>query len=113
MWSILWDLYDPNADANDTLTSDFQPLWNVLINEQRTTRAFTSIFSFISALKTARPANAAAINTLLAAQNIDHRHRRLWHGRNARAFSGGRRGRAAAVFQHHGRWSGGRLAQRE
>lgn len=70
VWSILWDLYDNVADTNDTLAMGFQPLWNVLINEQRTTRAFTSIFSFISALKAANPGSATAIDTLLAAQNI-------------------------------------------
>ena len=70
VWSILWDLYDPAADANDTLALGFTPLWSVLTGQQRNTPAFTSIFSFISALKTARPADAAAIDTLLAAQNI-------------------------------------------
>ena len=44
-------------------------MWNVLINSQRTTPAFTSLFSFISALKTANPASAAAIDTLVTAQN--------------------------------------------
>jgi len=71
VWSILWDLYDNAADANDNVNLGFPPLWNVLINEQKTTHAFTSIFSFISALKAANPASATAINTLLAAQNID------------------------------------------
>lgn len=71
VWSILWDLFDSAADANDTLALGFQPLWNVLTNQQRTTPAFTSIFSFASALKAARPGDAAAIDTLLAAQNID------------------------------------------
>jgi hypothetical protein len=70
VWSILWDLYDSPADGTDTLVMGFAPLWSVLINQQRNTPAFTSIFSFISALKTARPADAAAIDTLLAAQNI-------------------------------------------
>lgn len=71
VWSILWDLHDDNADANDTLALGFAPIWDVLINAQRTTPAFTSVFSFISALKAARPADAAAINALVAAQNID------------------------------------------
>ena len=56
VWSILWDLYDNDADANDTVALGFQPMWNVLINAQRTTPAFTSLFSFITALKTANPA---------------------------------------------------------
>ena len=71
MWSILWDLYDSAADANDTLALGFAPIWNVLTGAQRTTPAFTTIFSFITALKAARPGDAAAINTLVAAQNID------------------------------------------
>jgi hypothetical protein len=71
VWSILWDLHDNAADANDTVALGFQPIWDVLIGAQRTTPAFTTIFSFITALKTARPGEAAAINTLVAAQNID------------------------------------------
>ncbi len=71
VWSILWDLHDNTLDGADTLNLGFQPMWNVLVNQQRITPAFTSIFSFISALKAANPAQAAAIDTLLAAQNID------------------------------------------
>jgi hypothetical protein len=69
--AILWDLYDTPADANDTLALGFLPLWNVMTGAQRTTPAVTSIFSFIDALKTARPADAVAINQLVSAQNID------------------------------------------
>ena len=70
VWSILWDLYDSNSDNNDSLTLGFAPIWNVLIGPQRTTPAFTTIFSFITAFKAAQPANVAAINTLVTAQNI-------------------------------------------
>jgi hypothetical protein len=71
VWSILWDLFDTVADANDSVALGFQPIWDVLIGAQRTTPAFTTIFPFITALKAARPGDAAAINTLVAAQNID------------------------------------------
>jgi len=71
VWSILWDLHDGAADANDTIALGFAPLWNVLTGPQRTTPALTTIFSFITALKAARPGDATAINTLVAAQNID------------------------------------------
>jgi hypothetical protein len=71
VWSILWDLYDSNADTNDTLALGFQPIWDVLVGTQKTTPAYTTIFSFITALKAARPADAMAINALVAAQNID------------------------------------------
>jgi hypothetical protein len=70
VWSILWDLYDSNADANDTLALGFQPMWNVLTGAQRTTPAFTTIFSFITALKAQNAGSAAAIDTLIAAQNV-------------------------------------------
>src|SRR5688572_21661234 len=69
VWSILWDVYDSNADAGDSVALGFQPLWNVLTNSQRTTPAFTSLFSFISALKAASPVDASAIDALVTAQN--------------------------------------------
>ena len=59
VWSILWDLYDTAADANDTLALGFAPMWQVLTGPQRTTPAFTTIFPFITALKVARPGDAA------------------------------------------------------
>lgn len=71
VWSILWDVNDNAADANDTLALGFTPIWNVLVSQQRTTPAFTTIFSFITALKAQNAGNAAAIDTLVAAQNID------------------------------------------
>jgi hypothetical protein len=71
VWSILWDLYDPVSDGADTLSLGFAPIWSVLVNQQRTTPAMTSIFSFIAALKGDRPGEATAINQLLDAQNVD------------------------------------------
>lgn len=71
VFSILYDLFDDDADANDTVALGFQPIWNVLTNSQRTTPAFTTIFSFIAAIKSDQPASANAIDTLVAAQNID------------------------------------------
>jgi hypothetical protein len=70
VWSILYDLYDSNADTGDALALGFQPLWSVLIGAQADTPAFTSIFSFITALKAAQPGSATAIDNLLSAQNI-------------------------------------------
>jgi len=71
VYSLLWDFYDSAADANDNVALGFAPLWNVLVNEQRTTPAYTTIFPFVTALKNAQPADAGAIDTLLAAQNIN------------------------------------------
>ena len=32
VWSILWDVYDTNADTDDTVALGFAPIWNVLVN---------------------------------------------------------------------------------
>jgi len=45
-------------------------MWEVLINQQRTTPAMTSIFSFTTALKESVPGQSAAIDALLNGQNI-------------------------------------------
>jgi hypothetical protein len=71
VWSILWDVYDNVADANDTLALGFTPIWNVLTAQQRNTPAFTTIFSFITGLKAQNPGSSTAIDTLVAAQNIN------------------------------------------
>jgi hypothetical protein len=71
VFSLLWDVYDSAADTNDTVALGFQPIWNVLIGPQKTTPAFTTIFSFITALKAGNAGSAAAINTLVVGQNID------------------------------------------
>jgi len=71
VYSLLWDFYDSAADANDNIALGFAPLWSIMVGEQRTTPAYTTIFPFVTALKAAHPLDAAAINTLLAAQNIN------------------------------------------
>jgi hypothetical protein len=70
VWSLLWDMYDGATDANDTVALGFKPMWDVLIDEQRTTPVMTSIFTFTTALKDTLPSQAGAIDTLFAAQNI-------------------------------------------
>ena len=70
VWAILYDIYDTAADAGDTLALGFGPIWDVLVGEQRTTPAFTSIFTFITALKAGQPASVTGINSLVSAQNI-------------------------------------------
>lgn len=71
MWSLIWDLYDSSADGADNVELGFAPLWAALTGTHRTGTAFTTIFSYISALKALRPAESAAIDTLIASQNID------------------------------------------
>ncbi len=71
VFSILWDVYDANQDANDTVNLGFLPIWTVLTTDQKNSPAFTTIFSFITALKAQNPGSAAAIDVLVNAQAID------------------------------------------
>lgn len=69
--SILYDLYDSNNDGNDIVSLGLAPLYNVLINQQKTSEDFTSIFSFITALKSDNASEAAAISQLVNGQSIN------------------------------------------
>ncbi len=71
VWSILWDLNDAAVDGNDNVSLGFAPIWAVLTGAQETTPAFTTLFSFVTALKVGRSAGeTTAINTLVTAQNV-------------------------------------------
>jgi len=71
VWSLLWDVFDNDGEAGDPVTLGFKPIWDVLVGPQKITPAFTTIFSFITALKDLNAGSATAINTLVAAQNIN------------------------------------------
>lgn len=72
VWAILWDVFDNDStEAFDTVTLGFTPIWNVLKGPQKTTPAFTTIFSFIKALKDQNGSSASAINALVSPQNIN------------------------------------------
>jgi hypothetical protein len=76
--SLIYDLYDNGRDLPpttaplivDDLALGFGPIWRAFTNEQRTTRALTSVFPFVDALKVARPADAALIDNLTTSQRI-------------------------------------------
>ncbi|MCK4441472.1 MAG: hypothetical protein KAU90_05660, partial [Sulfurovaceae bacterium] len=67
---ILYDLYDSHNDGADTLSLGFKPIYDVLVGPQKTTPAFTSIFSFITYLKKQNPSATAKIDDILASENI-------------------------------------------
>ena len=67
---ILYDLWDTEDDGADTGSLGFGPVFDVMTGPQAATAAFTSIYTFASALKEARPDDAALIDALLAAENI-------------------------------------------
>lgn len=67
---ILYDLYDDNSDGSDTLSYGFAPLHAIFTGAEKITPAFTSIFSFITALKDANVGDTADIDTLVSSENI-------------------------------------------
>lgn len=67
---ILWDAFDPANEPGDTVALGFAPIFSVMTGPQTSTEAFTSIFSFASALRSANASSAAAIGTLLANESI-------------------------------------------
>ena len=60
----------PGSLTVDDLSLGFGPIWRALTNEQRTTRALTSVFPFVNALKVARPADESLIDSLTTSQRI-------------------------------------------
>jgi uncharacterized protein YxjI len=67
---ILYDLYDGHDDGEDRLSLGFKPIYQILIDEQKDTPAFTSIFSFINALKEKTPSDTEKIDAITASEEI-------------------------------------------
>jgi len=67
---ILYDLYDANSDGADNINLGFRPIFNAMVDKERNTPAFTSIFSFIHALKSENSREAYAIDRVLASEQI-------------------------------------------
>ncbi len=67
---ILYDLYDSHDDEGDRLSLGFAPIYKVLVGPQKETKAFTSIFSFITALKLEVPEDRSKIDSILASEDI-------------------------------------------
>ncbi|SFV65122.1 hypothetical protein MNB_SV-12-1646 [hydrothermal vent metagenome] len=67
---ILYDLYDSHNDGSDRVSLGFKPIYDILTGSQKTTPAFTSIFSFIKGLKDENPLHSDEIDTLLSGENI-------------------------------------------
>lgn len=73
---LLYDLFDSHIDAGgdhtavDDVALGFGPVFAVLTARQRTNVALTSAFPFLRGLRADRPAEAASIDALAAAQAI-------------------------------------------
>ena len=67
---ILYDLYDANNDGSDNLNLGFAPIYQAMIGKERNAPAFTSIFTFIDALKKENSNKASKIDQVVSAENI-------------------------------------------
>jgi hypothetical protein len=67
---ILWDIFDTTAESGDTVTLGFGPIYDVMTDEQVNTDAFTSIFSFTSALRANNAGQSSGIAALLQREEI-------------------------------------------
>ena len=68
--SITWDLYDAAADASDSVSIGYRPMYEALTGPLRGGAALTSVFPFVDYLKGRAGAPVAAINTLVTSQSI-------------------------------------------
>lgn len=62
---ILWDVFDTTPESGDNVTLGFTPIFNVMTNQQKSTPALTSIFSFASALRANNSGQSSNIQALL------------------------------------------------
>jgi hypothetical protein len=67
---VLYDLWDSDDEGGDAMSIGFGPIYDVMRGPQRTTPAFTSIFSFAEALKAQPNAEAVFIDAQLARESI-------------------------------------------
>jgi len=67
---ILYDLYDNNNDGSDYLSLGFSPIYNVMVDKERNAKAFTSIFTFINALKNENSSKQYSIDSIVRSERI-------------------------------------------
>jgi hypothetical protein len=71
---ILYDLYDSNNEGSDQTSLGFKPIFNAMVDKERNTKAFTSIFTFINALKSENSSQVSAIDQVVASERINIIH---------------------------------------
>jgi len=71
---ILYDLYDANNDGGDRLNLGFAPIFEAMVDKERNAPAFTSIFSFIHALKSENASKATQIDEVVSKESIASIH---------------------------------------
>ena len=67
---LLYDLFDSGTPDDDSLSLGFKPIYDVMVGGQKTTPAYTTIFSFLHYLKNAESVHSGHITALASAENI-------------------------------------------
>ncbi len=68
--SVLYDIYDDVSDGIDAVSLGFAPIFNGMTTVNKSTPALTSIYTLLTAIKAAHPADEANIDALLQNQSI-------------------------------------------
>jgi len=70
--TLLNDLWDTNVDGTDNGSIGFGPIYTTMTGPQRTTEAFTSLFSFATELRNnVLPADLPFVDSQLTRENVD------------------------------------------
>ena len=70
--TFIYDLWDTDVDGTDDGSIGFEPIYDTMTGPQRTTAAFTTLFSFATALRSSLSgADLAFVDTQLTRENID------------------------------------------
>ncbi len=71
---ILYDLYDKDNEGADQASLGFKPIFNAMVGKERNAKAFTSIFTFIDALKSENSEYKDVIDQVVASERINTIH---------------------------------------
>ncbi|QTR46640.1 hypothetical protein J9253_01390 [Thiothrix litoralis] len=68
---VLYDLYDSTNETGDAVSLGFGSIYSTMIGKEKNTQAYTSIFTFIKAIKENNPSQAANIDSVVAMENME------------------------------------------
>ncbi|TQV64044.1 MAG: hypothetical protein FNT15_01900 [Sulfurovum sp.] len=67
---ILYDLYDDKKETHDNIALGFKPIYEAMIDKEKNAPAFTSLFTFIDALKSQNQDKKTQIDSIVSSEGI-------------------------------------------